>query len=232
MAYAIANTNTTGTQFSGTTGGSLAYPNNVTLGNVLFAGSSSWGQGSTTHSCSGGGVWVRDLTYNGTNVRISGHSCGVASGGATTVTLAVGATMDCSLSLVEMSHTAATDLTVDKTAQNRSNSNSTAESTGTTAATTSTDGVAICHFTNEGTSTSTQASGISIGYAAFYNIGDNGKMPLCSTWRALSSMATAACSLTWVNAPWAALIVTYKAVAAAPPAAATSMLALLGVGAS
>lgn len=229
MAFAVANTNTRGTQFTGTTGGSLAFTNNVTAGNALFAGSSSWSQAAAVHTVTGGGTWTRDETHNSTNVRIAGHSCASATGGATTVTLAIVTTQDCTLSICEMSHTASTTVSVDKSTHN--NGTGTGESTGTTAATTNTDAVAVAHYTNEGNSSATTASAFGT-YTSIYNIGDNGKMPLFSDYLVLSATGTQANACTWVNQPWAACIVVYQATAAGGGATGPPVgsLALLGVG--
>ena len=209
MAYALVQSRSLQVDNAGSA--ALAFNSNVTAGSLLVVAGSSWGLGWGVSGCSDTqtNTYTRDEEQAASVAQLGIYSAPNAAGGACTVTLNPdGTTEDISIAIHEYSGMA----TASAKDQNASaTGTSGTHSCGTTGTTTQADELVFIASTHAGATGAVSASGFTVREQQT----SNADMPLATADKRVTATGTQTGSFTWVNANYAAAIVTYKEAAAA-----------------
>ena len=195
-------------QSAGTGSVAVAYPSNVVAGRLLIAQCSNYGSaiGTGDVTDSQGNTWTRVSTVSNGSAHAAIFWALAGSSAANTVTLNTGGSEYPTLAILEVVGTpAASPFDVQATGTGTSASHS----TGTTAATAQADEIGIAVSTYDGGSGGTPTVG---GSWTLGEIQTNfANMPLATAWQILSATGTQTATFSWINAPYAACVATFKA---------------------
>jgi hypothetical protein len=207
MAFTAVG-NSASAQSAGTGSVAVAYPSNVTAGRLLTACCSNFGAaiGTSAVTDSQGNTWTRVAAATNGSAQVAIFWTLAGSSAANTVTLTTGGGEYPTLSIYETTGTPNAS-PFDKTANGTGTSAS--HATGSTATLAQADEVAFAVSTYDGGTGGTPTVG---GSWTLGQIQTNfANMPLASAYQIISATTAQSVTFTWINAPYAVCLATFKA---------------------